>query len=225
MKTYTINKPEELEQFKDKYIYRIEGDLEVYCDLNIDGGLDVRGTLKSTRCITVNDYISADENIIVGKYIKCRGPIFTNLHLWAGEYICADDIVAIGIIEAGTYIKTRLYIKSNDYIKAGEYIKAGWYIEADGYIEANKFIKSDWYIQSGSYIKAGEYIEAGQGIMAALYITCNGYLKAGGSIFAGCAPQKELSNEEKMITCSKLIGGKVKYGILKETGLTKKGEQ
>jgi hypothetical protein len=222
MRTYTINKPEELEQFKDKYIYRIEGDLEVYCDLNIDGGLDVRGTLKSTRCIAANDYISADENIIVGKYIKCRGPISAGLHLWVGEYICADDIVTDGIVEAGTYIKTRLYIEDKDYIKAGEYIKAGWYVRTDGYIEADKFIKSDWYIQSGLYIKAGEYIEAGQGILAGSYITCNGYLKARGSIFAGCSPQKELSNEEKTITCSKLIGGKVECGILKETGLTKK---
>ena len=87
--------------------------------------------------------------------------------------------------------------------KPGEYINAGWYVEA------------------GESIKAGGYIEAGgsSGIVAGLSITCKGTLSFGLKAFAGICSWREISEEEKTITCEKFNGGVVEYGILKETGL------
>ena len=153
MKTYTINKPKELNQFKDVlgcYSYYVDGNLKAYCDLKIKGYLYVSG------------FIEVD-----------------------------------GFIEAG------------EYIKVGGYIKAGGFIEVDGFIEAGEYIKANGFIEAGGHIKAGTYIEAGQGILTGLSITCNGTLKAGGKIFAGCCTWREITDEEKTITCEKLIGGKV----------------
>ena len=55
--------------------------------------------------------------------------------------------------------------------------------------------------------------------MAGLSITCKGTLSFGVKAFAGICSWKEVTEEEKTITCGKLEGGVVEYGILKETGL------
>ena len=114
-----------------------------------------------------------------------------------------------GSIEAGWYIK------ADESIDAGESIKAGEFIEAGEYINAG------WYVEAGESIKAGGYIEAGgsSGIVAGLSITCKGTLSFGLKAFAGICSWREISEEEKTITCEKFNGGVVEYGILKETGL------
>ena len=83
------------------------------------------------------------------------------------------------------------------------------YIEAGGYIEAGE------YIEAGGYIKAGE----SSGIVAGLYITCKTTLSFGLRAFAGTCSWREISDEDKTITCGKLEKGTIEYGILKETGL------
>ena len=100
-------------------------------------------------------------------------------------------------------------------------IEAGWYIKADESIEAGRYIKAGWSIDAGESIKAGGYIEAGgsSGIVAGLSITCKGTLSFGLKAFAGICSWREISEEEKTITCEKFNGGVVEYGILKETGL------
>ncbi len=119
------------------------------------------------------------------------------------------------------------------YIDAGGFIKAGWYIEAcesikaGWYIEAGESIKAGWYIEAGKSIKAGGYINAGEfikagwssGISAGLSITCKGTLTFGLKCFAGVYTWGEITEEEKTITCGKLEGGTIEYGILVETGL------
>ena len=64
-------------------------------------------------------------------------------------------------------------------------------------------------------------IEAGEecGIVAGLYIKSKENIKCGLKIFAGICTWKELYDEEKTITCGKLEGGKVGYGILNEVGI------
>ena len=106
-------------------------------------------------------------------------------------------------------------------IKAGRDIEAGWSIEAGEFIEAGRYIKAGWSIDAGESIKAGGYIEAGgsSGIVAGLSITCKGTLSFGLKAFAGICSWREISEEEKTITCEKFNGGVVEYGILKETGL------
>jgi hypothetical protein len=48
---------------------------------------------------------------------------------------------------------------------------------------------------------------------------CKLALKIGYRIFAGTATwRKDVTDEEKTITCKRLESGKVEYGILKETG-------
>ena len=110
-------------------------------------------------------------------------------------------------------------IKAGGYIKAGGFIKAGWSIEAGGYIEAGEYIKAGWSI------KAGEYIKAEYGITAMLQIACKLSLKAGLRIFAGTCNWRDIADEEKTIICGKLEGGKIEYGILKETGIPEEKPQ
>ena len=90
-----------------------------------------------------------------------------------------------------------------------------------GSIEAGEYINAGWYVDAGEYIKAGGSIEAGgsSGIVAGLSITCKGTLSFGLKAFAGICSWREISEEEKTITCEKFNGGVVEYGILKETGL------
>ena len=90
-----------------------------------------------------------------------------------------------------------------------------------GSIKAGRDIEAGWSIEAGESIKAGGYIEAGgsSGIVAGLSITCKGTLSFGLKAFAGICSWREISEEEKTITCEKFNGGVVEYGILKETGL------
>jgi hypothetical protein len=124
-------------------------------------------------------------------------------------------------IKAGGYIEAGWYIKAGGSIEAGGYIKAGGYIEAGGYIKAGGYIEAGGSIEAGGYIKAGGYIEAGDyyGISAGLSITCKGKLSLGLKAFAGICTWREITDEEKTITCGEFDGGVVEYGILKETGL------
>ena len=103
----------------------------------------------------------------------------------------------------------RLDVEGYLVTEAGSYIKAGSWIEAGYSIEAGDFIKA------GSWIKAGD----SYGIQAGLNITCKGTLSFGLKAFAGISTWREISEEEKTITCSKMIGGGVvEYGTLVETG-------
>ena len=131
------------------------------------------------------------------------------------------SINAGGSIKAGWDVKVGWHIEAGGYIEAGGHIEAGRSIEAGVYIEAGWSIKAGGYIEAGRYIKAGESIEAGWscGIVAGLSITCKGTLSFGVKAFAGICSWKEVTEEEKTVTCGKLEGGVVEYGILKETGL------
>ena len=88
-------------------------------------------------------------------------------------------------------------------------------------IEAGGSIKAGWSIEAGGSIKAGGSIEAGDnyGISAVLSITCKGKLKFGSKAFAGICTWKNISDQEKTITCGKFEGGVIEYGVLIETGL------
>jgi hypothetical protein len=138
-----------------------------------------------------------------------------------GRLLVSGFIKADYFIKASGYIKASGFIKAGEYIKVGEYIKAGWHIEAGGSIQAGWYIQAGEYIKAGWYIKVGEYIKAGDayGISAGLYITCKGELKYGLKCFAGICAWREITNEEKTITCGKHSGGTIEYGILKETGI------
>jgi UDP-3-O-[3-hydroxymyristoyl] glucosamine N-acyltransferase len=114
-----------------------------------------------------------------------------------------------GSIEAGEFIEAGGSIEAGWSIKAGEFIKAGWSIKAGGSIEAGEFIKAGWSI------KAGE----SYGIIAGLSITCKGKLSFGLKAFAGICNWREITDEDKTITCGELESGTIEYGILKETGI------
>ena len=127
-----------------------------------------------------------------------------------GELVIDGNLILTGNLEVEEYISVTGYIDCAGYsIKAGDSIKAGYYIEAGGFIKAGGFIEADGWIKTGdSY-----------GIQAGLLITCKGTLSFGTKAFAGINTWRAITDEEKTITCSKLIGGGVvEYGILKETG-------
>ena len=200
MKTYKIKSQKDLEKFKDEYGYYINGNAEFEYSAEFPGRLLVGGYL----------YIGAGSYIEAGGYIK------------AGESIEAgSSIEAGGYIEAGGSIEAGTYIEAGSSIEAGGYIKAGESIEAGGYIKAGESIEAGGYIEAGGSIEAGESIEAGtfSGITAGLQITCKGTLSFGLKAYAGICAWRAISDEEKIITCSKLVGGGVvEYGILRETG-------
>ena len=117
-------------------------------------------------------------------------------------------------IEGSLIIKGNLILTGD--LTVEEEIDVTGCIDCNGY-----FIKAGGFIEAGGSIKAGGSIEAGYcyGIQAGLSIICKGTLSFGLKAFAGICTWKEITDEEKTITCSKLEGGGVvEYGILKETG-------
>ena len=108
MKTYRISTVKEMEQFKDDYGYKVDGNLEVECSLDLKGRLLVEG------------FIEAGESIKAGGSIK------------AGYFIKAG-----GYIEAGGFIKAGESIEARYYIKAGySYgISAGLQITCKGVLK------------------------------------------------------------------------------------------
>jgi hypothetical protein len=225
MKTYVINSIEDLKQFENNGRYSVDGNLEAYCSLDI----------KNINVLSVNGYLSvkSDSRYIKG-YIQLGGSIETR------EYIMVDGPIKVdGFIKTGRSIKVSSCIQSGQYIEVGEYIEVDGFIEANGYIKANESIKTDSFIKAGDFIEAGEfiktggYIDAGRyieaegdilagndcGITAGLSIKCTGKLYCGDRILAGTSPWREITDEEKTITCGNLEGGIVAYGILVETGI------
>jgi hypothetical protein len=171
-----------------------------------------KGLVKEDNRYVFNGNIMTTENL----------EIDLDMSLYVtGSIKVADYIIAGEDIEAGEYIKAGLFIK------AGEDIKAGWSIEAGGSIEAGESIKAGGSIEAGESIKAGWSIEAGgsikaggsSGIVAGLSITCKNSLSFGLKAFAGICSWRDITDEEKTITCGKLEGGTVEYGILRETGV------
>ena len=65
-------------------------------------------------------------------------------------------------------------------------------------------------------ISVDTFLLSGRGIEAGFSIFCKKHLSSGLRIFAGVCTWKIPSDEERMITCQKLIRGEVCYGILKE---------
>ena len=159
-----------------------------------------KGLVKEDNRYVFNGNIMTTENL----------EIDLDMSLYVtGSIKVADYIIAGEDIEAGEYIKAGLFIK------AGEDIKAGWSIEAGGSIEAGESIKAGWSIEAGGSIKAG----GSSGIVAGLSITCKNSLSFGLKAFAGICSWRDITDEEKTITCGKLEGGTVEYGILRETGV------
>ena len=120
-----------------------------------------------------------------------------------------------GSIGAGNSIKAGNSIDAGNSIEAGDWIKAGDWIEAGNSIKAGDSIEAGNSIEAGDWIKAGDY----NGISAGLYITCKGTLSFGLNAYAGIKTWGEATEEEKTITCGKLLKGNIEYGILKETGI------
>ena len=98
--------------------------------------------------------------------------------------------------------------------------KAGTGIKADTEIKAGTEIEAGEGIEAGKGIEAGEGIKAGTGIQAGLSITCKKVLKFSTRLFAGTCYWRQLEDDsEKTITCGRLEGDKVCYGIVKEIGM------
>ena len=92
-------------------------------------------------------------------------------------------------------------------------------IEAGTSIEAGYFIKAGYIIEAGGFIKAGTSINAGLGMVAGLSITCKDTLTFKYNLFAGATPWKQTADADRTVTCGKLDGGTIQYGLLVETGL------
>jgi len=161
---------------------------------NFDGHLEIEANIGwawfKSICVSGSLTIEAGTSIEAGYFIKA-----------------GDSIKARGLIKAGTSIE------AGGFIKAGDSIKAGYSIEA-GY-----FIKAGYFIEAGGFIKAGTSINAGLGMVAGLSITCKDTLTFKYNLFAGATPWKQTSDADRTVTCGKLEGGTIQYGLLVETGL------
>lgn len=121
-------------------------------------------------------------------------------------------ITISGDLSAGWALLGGDAIEARGKIKAGTSIKAGGTLRAGQGIEAGAGIRSESKIVSGGAITAGEGVEAG------LSIECSDTLEAGLRIFAGVCLWKEPLEEEKKISCAKLVRGTVAFGRLEEHG-------
>jgi hypothetical protein len=174
---------------------------------NYDGAIEIEGGLG---------YVRFSGSLRATKYILAKA----GSGIEAGEGIEAGSGIKAGEgIEAGEGIKAGWGIKAGSGIEAGWGIKAGSGIEAGWGIKAGSGIEAGWGIKAGSGIEAGWGIKAGWGIVSGLAITCRLTLSFTKNLFAGVAWWKKTSEEEQTITCGKLQGGEIKFGILKETGL------
>ena len=122
-----------------------------------------------------------------------------------------------GIIDEGWRYKYEGDLISDEEIEID--LDKGLYVT--GSIGAGNSIKAGNSIDAGNSIEAGDWIKAGDynGISAGLYITCKGTLSFGLNAYAGIKTWGEATEEEKTITCGKLLKGNIEYGILKETGI------
>ena len=113
MKTYTINKPQDLEKFKDEYGYKVDGSLDIKCDIDIEGRLLVFGYINAGGYIKAGGYIEAgrgieaDDGISAGLSITCKDSLKVGLKCFAG--ICtwkriSDEkkTITCGKFEGGT---------------------------------------------------------------------------------------------------------------------------
>ena len=113
-------------------------------------------------------------------------------------------------------------------------VNEGWRYRFDDDIETTESLEIDLdmglfitgSIEAGGFIKAGESIEAGgsYGVVAGLSITCKTTLSFGLRLFAGTCNWRDINDEEKTVTCGKLLNGIIEYGILVETGLEEEVE-
>ena len=114
MQTYKIATQHELEKFKDEYGYKVDGNLEVSCLLDLQGRLLVEG------------YIASGYYIKVGGCIESRGSIEAGYSIKAGHSIKAGGYIeSRGSIKAGGYIESRGSIKAGGSIESGSSIESG----------------------------------------------------------------------------------------------------
>ena len=113
----------------------------------------------------------------------------------------------------------KTYIIKNDKDLAKFKDEYGYKIDGNAEFEYSAEFTGRLLVEG--YLTAGGSIKAGWscGIVAGLSITCKDTLTFGLKAFAGICSWRTITDEEKTITCSKMIGGVVEYGILKETGI------
>ena len=112
MKTYKITSQKELEQFKDEHGYKVNGNLEADCSLDIQGRLLVDGYLW----IKAGGSIKAGWSIEAGGSIKAGGCIKAGWCIKAGEYIEAGWSIDAG---ESYGISAGLQITCKDKLKYG----------------------------------------------------------------------------------------------------------
>lgn len=171
------------------------GPLDFDGNVIIDGGLGlVRfSSLGLTGRLLVKEGTSLEVTVYS---IVAGGSITVDGHIVTKESIVASQITAWGSIKAGRSIETRGSIESKD----GNIEAEVGHIRAHGYIKSNGFIKS------------------GLGISATQSITCKSLLKFSNHCFAGVCSWREITDDDKKITCGKLEGGTVLHGNVVETG-------
>lgn len=161
--------------------------------------------------------LKTDNRVInEGNYYRIEGDIVSNEGI---DFTDLDKGVKVsGYIESLSFIKSNKYIESDFPIVSRDFIECNEYIISGMFLSAETYIKSGDFIRAGTCIECGGSIEANSGILASHGIKCVGTLSVGTKAFAGVCYWREISEEEKTITCSKFIGGGVvEYGILKET--------
>ena len=101
-------------------------------------------------------------------------------------------------------------------------VNEGWRYRFDDDIETTESLEID--LDMGLFITGS--IEAGgsYGVVAGLSITCKTTLSFGLRLFAGTCNWRDINDEEKTVTCGKLLNGIIEYGILVETGLEEEVE-
>lgn len=146
------------------------------------------------------------DNYYTGSHTEFDGHLEIAPNL--GNVKFKTNVSATGNITAlnGSGIKADYGISAGGGISVGFGISAGWGISANDGITARLGIKTGYGISAGSGIKAG-------GVMTDYGITCK-ELNVQKFIFAGTISYREPTLEETQITCTKLVSGTIKHGVL-----------
>ena len=191
---------------KTKMFYGIR--FNVYTNTKIDGDF-----IKPDEAVYFENDVEITGRLEV-KYLKTNKSIVVNK-----SYVVSMWEEIGGYQEIGWYQKIGEYQKIGKYQEIGEYQEIGWYQKIGEYQKIGKSQKIGWSQKIGEYQEIGGNATINQGIVVGLSIKVKGTLKFSKRLFAGVCNWRDITEEEKTITCGKFDGGKVEYGILKEIGI------
>jgi hypothetical protein len=230
-------------EFKVYTDTKIEGDFihpdeAVYFenDVEITGRLEVK-YLKCEKSINVHksylvdmweevgEYQEVGGSQEVGEYQKVVGPQEVVGYQEIGEFQEISGYQEVGWHQmVGGYQKVSWSQEVGGFQKIGKYQEIGESQEVGEYQVVGRSQEVDGYQKIGRSQEIGGNLRA-KSARVSLYSKVGGKYDVEGKVFIGVCEWRETGKAEKTLTCGEFVSGDIKYGYLKETGLSKPPEK